>query len=133
MFSGHFTDTEVTVGVIATNGGEDVYSIVILLPSSEEWNQLVKSYDYYKDLYTSKYGNPKESTEINPAIDNDNLFLMSELSYGTVKYISQWEAKGGSIELSIEKSGEFNEGHVVIRYRDNLNLETKRKNDLDEI
>lgn len=133
FYSGKFTDTEVNVGVISTDEGKNVYGVVVLFPASEEWKELTGTYNYYKELYTSKYGTPKTSTETNPALYDDNLFLMAELRSGTVKYISCWNAKGGSIELSIENSGDYLKGLVVIRYRDDINLENKRKSDLNEI
>ena len=100
---------------------------------SGEWNTLVNTYDYYKDLYTRKYGKPTISKENNPAHLDSNTALMAEVHQGTVVYGSAWEVTGGDIQLSIEKSSGVYEGMVMIRYRDSQNIEAKIQNDLDDI
>lgn len=133
LFTGDFTGRNATVGVAATDNGKDVFAVLVLFDPSSQWNILVDTYDYYKDLYTRKYGTPTFSKENNPAHSDSNLELMEEVYQGTVVYSSEWEVPGGDIKLSIEKSTGFYEGLVVIRYRDSQNVEAKIKNDLDEI
>ena len=108
LFTGDFTGRKATVGVTATDDGKNVFAVIVFFDPSGEWNTLVNTYDYYKDLYTRKYGK-------------------------TVVYGSAWEVKGGDIQLSIEKSSGIYEGMVMIRYRDSQNVENKIKNDLDDI
>ena len=133
LFTGDFTGREATVGVTATDDGKNVFAIVVLFDPSGEWNTLVNTYEYYKDLYTRKYGEPTVSKEENPALSDSNTALMREVYQGTVTYGSAWEVAGGDIQLSIEKSSGFYEGIVVIRYRDSQNVEAKIKSDLDDI
>lgn len=133
LFSGDFTGRKATVGVTATDDGKNVFAVVVLFDPSKEWNTLVNTYDYYKDLYTRKYGKPTISKENNPAYSDSNIALMAEVHEGTVVYGSAWEVTGGDIQLSIEKSSEIYEGMVMIRYRDFQNVETKIQNDLDDI
>ena len=105
-----------------------------LFDTSKEWKTLVNTYDYYKDLYTRKYGSPAISKENNPAFSDSNSSLMYELSQGTVVYGSAWEIKGGDIRVSIEKSSEsYRGGYVTIVYRDSQNVENKIKSDLEDI
>ena len=139
LFTGDFTGREATVGVTATEGGrppddgQNVFAVVVLFDPSGEWNTLVNTYDYYKDLYTRKYGEPAASTEKNPSLLDSNSFLMREVHEGTVVYVSAWEVTGGDIQLSIEKSSGLYEGMVMIRYRDSQNVEAKIKRDLEDI
>lgn len=134
LFTGDFTGRNATVGVTATDDGKNVFAVVVLFDTSGEWNTLVNTYDYYKDLYTRKYGEPTISREENSAYDDSNTVLMYKLYEGTVVYGSVWEVKGGDIQLSIEKSSAgIYEGMVVIRYRDSQNVETKIQSDLEEI
>ena len=133
LFTGDFTGREATVGVTATDDGQNVFAVVVLFDPSGEWNTLVNTYDYYKDLYTRKYGEPAASTEKNPSLSDSNTFLMKEVDEGTVVYVSAWEVTGGDIQLSIEKSSGFYEGMVMIRYRDSQNIEAKIKRDLEDI
>lgn len=133
LFSGDFTGRNATVGVTATDNGENVFAVVVLFDSSEEWNTLVNTYSYYKDLYIRKYGEPAASKEYNPAYTNSNSLLMAELDQGRVVYNTVWKVDGGDIQLSIEKSSGFHEGLVVIRYRDAQNVESKIQSDLEDI
>lgn len=133
MFTGDFTGRNATVGVTSTDDGKNVFAVVVLFEASEEWNTLVNTYDYYKDLYTRKYGKPKVSKEKNPALSDSNTALMAEVHQGTVTYGSAWEVTGGDIQLSIEKSSGVYEGMVIIRYRDSQNVEEKIQSDLDDI
>lgn len=116
LFTGDFTGRNATVGVTATDDGKDVFAVVVLFDPSGEWNALVNTYDYYKDLYTRKYGKPSISKEKNPALSDSNTALMAEVHQGTVVYGSAWEVTGGDIQLSIEKSSGVYKGMVMIRY-----------------
>lgn len=133
LFSGDFTGRKATVGVAATDDGKNVFSVGVLFDPSGEWNTLVNTYEYYKDLYTRKYGKPTISKENNPAHSDSNTALMAEVHQGTVVYGSTWEVTGGDIQLSIEKSFGVYEGMVMIRYRDSQNIEAKIQNDLEDI
>ena len=133
LFSGDFTGRKATVGVTATDDGKNVFAVVVFFDPSGEWNTLVNTYDYYKDLYTRKYGVPTISKENNPALSDSNTALMAEVHQGTVVYGCAWEVTGGDIQLSIEKSSGVYEGMVMIRYRDSQNVEAKIQNDLDDI
>lgn len=133
LFSGDFTGRQATVGVTATDDGKNVFAVVVLFDPSGEWNTLVNTYDYYKDLYSRKYGKPTISKENNSVHLDSNTALMAEVHQGTVVYGSVWEVTGGDIQLSIEKSSGVYEGMVMIRYRDFQNVEAKIQNDLDDI
>lgn len=133
LFTGDFTGRDATIGVVADQTGKNVFSVVVIFQKSGEWNTLVNTYDYYKELYTEKYGNPSFSRENNPSRSNDNISLMYEVHQGTVVYGSVFNAPGGTIELSIDNADGVYQGQVIIRYKDTLNIEGKRQSDLDEI
>ena len=130
---GDFAGRNATIGVAATNGGREVYAVVIFFDSSDEWNTLVSTYDYYKDLYSRKYGSPSTLKEVNPAYSDSNTALMRALCEGRVVWASLWEVPGGEIELSIESTDGFFQGMVMICYRDSQNEETKIQRDLEDI
>ena len=133
LFTGNFTGQDATIGVKATDDGKNVFAITVIFDSSGEWNTLIDTYNYYKDLYTRKYGKPTISKEKNPAHSDSNTSLMAEVYQGTVVWGSLWEVTGGDIELSIEKTSRIYEGVVVIRYRDSINVEAKIQKDLEDI
>ena len=133
LFTGDFTGRKATVGAVAADNGKDVFTVAVFFDESESWNTLVNTYDYYKDLYIEKYGEPKQCVEKNPSIDDSNISLMAEVHQGTVTYGSVFETKGGKIRLSIEKGTGIYTGFVLIKYQDAQNIEAKRKSDLDDI
>lgn len=133
LFVGDFTGRNTTIGVSATDDGKDVFGVVVLFDPSGEWKTLVNTYDYYKDLYTRKYGKPSVSRENKQAGSDSNMALMAQVHNGTVVYFSAWDVTGGNIQLSIEKSSGVYEGMVMIRYRDSQNVATKIQNDLEDI
>lgn len=131
-FTGDFTGRRATVGVGATDDGENVHSVIILFEESSEWKTLVNTYEYYKEIYTRKYGEPAACKEYNPSHRDSNISLMYELGQGTVTYATAWSVTGGTIEISIEKFG-YSDGVVVIKYRDSKNIETQIQRDIDDI
>lgn len=133
ILEGKFTKYDVTVGVLSDQTGKNVTSVIVLLPSSEEWKTLVNTYDYYKSLYTEKYGEPALCEENNPSKSDSNISLMYEVHQGTISYGSVFLAPGGYIELSIEKANGLYTGQVIIRYMDEQNFKENRKSELDEI
>lgn len=133
LFMGDFTGRNATIGVTATDDGKNVFAVAVLFDPSGEWNTLVNTYSYYKDLYTRKYDKPTISKEKNPAFLDSNTALMAEVHQGRVVWASVWEVTGGDIKLSIEKTSGIYEGMVVIRYRDSQNVETKIQKDLEDI
>lgn len=132
FFEGDFTGRAATVAVASTENG-NVYSVTVFFTPSKEWNKLVEIYNYYKDIYTQKYGRPSYQKQYNSESGADNISAMYELWQGKVTWKSSWKDRGGDIELSIEKTDGIYEGVVVIYYKDSQNVEAKIKNDLEEI
>ena len=132
MFTGDFTGRQATVGVGATDDGKNVLSIIVFLDKSDEWKKLVNSYEYYKDIYTRKYGKPSTCKEYNPSNQDSNISLMYELLQGTATYSSVWRVTGGTIEISIDKY-DYSVGLIVIKYLDSQNIQAKIQSDIDDI
>ena len=132
IFKGDFTGRKATVGVGATEDGKNVHAVVVFFEETENWKTLVNTYDYYKDIYTRKYGIPYASKEYNPSIQDDNFSKMLELLQGNVIYESTWYVTGGRISIYIDKYDNLS-GKVVITYLDSQNVETKIQQDIDDI
>lgn len=134
VFSGDFIGRDVQVGVKPTDFGEEyVATLIVIFQSNKEWNILVDDYEYYKELYTRKYGKPTTSKEKIPALSDSNTALMFELSERKTVCKSVWKVAGGDIELSVEKHSGFSEGALVIHYRNFHYLGTKIQQDLEDI
>lgn len=132
-FVGDFTGRHATIGVAATDDGQNVHSVIVVFDSSEDWNNLVGTYDYYKDLYTRKYGKPTAKQEYKLTRIDNNTIIMHKLSEGEITHACVWNVPGGNIELYIDKGTSRGEGIVKIKYLDTLNIETKIQNDLNDI
>lgn len=132
LFKGDFTGRQATVGAVAADNGQDVFSVAVFFDESDSWNTLVSTYQHYKDLYIEKYGNPTRCVENNPSTHDSNTSLMYELFQGRVTYVSIFEVTGGAIQISIEK-GQINDGFVMIKYQDAQNVNAKRQSDLQDI
>lgn len=135
LFTGDFTGRSAKVGVIAADDGENVYSVIVFFDASDEWKVLTNIYNYYKDLYTRKYGKPTTVVEKNSAtksVNPSDFEYMHGLISGTATWGSLWSVAGGEIEITIEKLN-YTEGTVVIRYRDIQNEEAKILKHLEEI
>jgi hypothetical protein len=133
LFKGEFTGRNASIGVLSTDDGQNIVAVLVFFDPSGEWNSLVSTYNYCKDLYTRKYGNPSVLKEVNPAYSNYNTDLMAEVYQGTVVWACLWETTGGEIEVSIEKSDGIYEGMVMICYRITQNEKAKIQNDLGDI
>ena len=117
LFKGDFTGRQATVGAVAADNGQDVFTVAVFFDETGNWNTLVNTYEHYKDLYIEKYGNPTQCVENNPSRSDSNTSLMYELFQGRVTYACIFEAPGGLIQISIEK-GNSNDGFVMIKYQD---------------
>lgn len=133
LFEGDFTGKTATVKVESDNDGKNVYRVIVMFTPSQDWNELIEVYNYYKDIYTKKYGNTSYQKHRNPQATDSNISAMYELWQGTVTWASRWKDTGGTIEISIEKTNGISEGVVVIRYSDSQNEAAKIQSDLDEI
>ena len=132
LFRGDFAGSNATIGVVSDDEGENVFSVIVMFDGSNEWRVLLNTYNYYKDLYTRKYGKPAQVVEKNPAHSDDNTALMAEVYHRTAVWGCLWKLPAGEIEISIEKAG-FYTGWVIVRYRDFLNEEAKTQKILEDI
>ena len=133
IFTGVFTGREATVGVVPDSDGKNVYGVVVLFPESDEWKTLLNTYNYYKEIYTRKYGKPGKCVEVNEHKEFPNSLIFYNLHQGKIDYACEWQAPGGLIKLTIDKTDNRDFGQVKIHYRDALNTEAKIQQDLDEI
>lgn len=58
IFRGDFTGQDVNVTVGTSGNRKNILSVEVTFDPSEEWNTLLNTYNHYKDLYTTKYGEP---------------------------------------------------------------------------
>lgn len=132
VLTGEFTNKDAMILVVSNENKQNVWKVGVLFDASDSWDYLVSQYDYYKELYTKKYGKPVshiESFEKDYYKDSGQLFALSQ---GWVKYESFFEVDNGDIKVSIAPF-EYGKGTVVLEYQDKKNAEVKSQNDLDDI
>lgn len=134
--SGKFIGRNAMISVVGTENGKNVTGVGVNFDPSDQWNELVRDYNYYKDLYKKKYGKPSLEEENNPAISDSNTSLMYELREGRVKYQTEWVFNNGWIRIFISKTPnnlDFNKGCVQIIYVDEINKKIGEQSKLDDI
>ncbi|MDE6264974.1 MAG: hypothetical protein K2M11_07500 [Paramuribaculum sp.] len=130
---GDFAGKLANISVSSMDSGKAIQSVGVWFTSSDKWSNLAKDYEYYKKLYSKKYGNPSESREIKPDTIENNDALMQALYNGQISYFSKWQLSGGTIELSIIKSNSLKYGRIGISYTLVDALEAKIHDDLKDI
>lgn len=135
MLSGTFTSKKAMIGVSA-NSDNNVISVGVMLPENTEWKALLNEYNYYKDLYTQKYGMPVVVNEKDKTINDDNYWKLSYLIDGKNEWECWFETEVGEILLTIRGvKHDFGDdaGCISIMYRDKANFKKNQNKDIDDI
>ena len=135
ILSGTFTSKKAKVGVLANSAG-NVIAVTVSLPEYKEWKTLLNEYNYYKDLYTQKYGMPVSVNEKDKTINEDNHWKLSYLVEGRNEWECWFETEEGEILLAIKglkHDFDDNTGYITIMYRDKANYKKNQNKDIDDI
>lgn len=133
IFLGDFAGRNAFVSAYQTTNSNNIYAVVAMFDPSQEWYSLLSTYNYFKELYTEKYGKPIECIEENGANSERNTSMMIALDQGLIEYKTSWRVTGGFISLGISKVSEIYTGSVFIAYLDSNNSNINRLNALDDI
>ncbi len=112
-----------------------VYRIVVCLPSRNMWEWLESDYKQFKQMLTSKYGEPKFCSESfkEGASTYDNSSKMIATLSGKCNYLASWPIDGGVIDLEIFKpDGEFY-CCVRLQYFDRINYKLAQDSKQDDL
>lgn len=131
LFSGNFAEKDVLIIVGSPDNGNNVSTVIVRFLVSDKWESLSSTYEYYKNLYIKKYGDPSISTEYNPISSESNKKIMKELRNGNIDYTTIWDVPGGGVQLSIETDPETKKGCVVVSYINPKNLSSN--SEIDDI
>lgn len=136
VLSGTFTGKKAEIYVNANSADNDVSSVIVDLPESTKWKSLLIEYNYYKDLYSQKYGMPVEVNEKDKTISDDNHWKIKYLVDGKNEWECWFETKDGEILLEIRGiKHDFGDdaGCITIMYRDKANFKKNQNKDIDDI
>ena len=136
LFNGAFAGKNDCNIFVATVPNRNIVSkVVVCLPPRETWAWLESDYNEFKQMLTSKYGEPFQHSETFKAgtFTSSDYLKISALKEGKCQYYTGWKLNEGAIEvemISIESpSGCF----VRISYFDAINSkleETSKQDDL---
>lgn len=135
LLSGTFTSKKANVAVSSNTDG-NVISVSVALPEDTKWNNLLNEYNYYKNLYTQKYGMPIAVNEKDKIISDNNSFKMMFLEDGRNQWECWFETEEGDILLTIKgikHDFDDNTGCITIMYRDKVNYKKSQNKDIDDI
>lgn len=112
-----------------------VYKVVVCLPSKDTWEWLENDYKEFKEMLTTKYGEPykcSESFKEGTYVGSDYLKI-SALKGGECEYYSAWGSTEGMIILEIFNADGSPDCCVRLSYYDAINYklaEDSKQNDL---
>ena len=110
-----------------------VYKVVVCLPSKDTWAWLESDYNEFKQMLTSKYGEPFQHSETFKAgsYTSSDVLKMSSLRDGKCEYYTLWKLNEGAIGLEIISIESPSSCFVRISYFDAINstLEESSKQD----
>ena len=100
-----------------------VYKVVVCLPSKDTWEWLENDYKEFKEMLTTKYGEPykcSESFKEGTYVGSDYLKI-SALKGGECEYYSAWGSTEGMILLEIFNADGSSDSCVRLTYLDLIN------------
>ncbi|MCL3851445.1 hypothetical protein M1P97_09120 [Parabacteroides sp. GYB001] len=116
--SGNFVGKKCEIYILSTPKTKKACKVVVFLPESENWSDIKSDYFSYKDLYTKKYGDPKDSFNFftKPYYEGDG-YEMQALRKKKCTYASYWITDKGTIAVDISSSQQISFG-----YEDKINM-----------
>ena len=119
VYYGDFAGYKVYVDIFGQNKSDVVYSVDVTSMPFDGKEATVLAYNYFKDLYTRKYGEPEATIEGRTSYPPSDPFVekMWTLYFESVSIGAIWRNDAGEIELYIQKI-DNREFVIKIRYFD---------------
>ena len=136
VFRGKFAGkNDCTIYVAKVPSRNIVYRTTICLPPRETWEWLENDYAEFKNMLTSKYGEPKscsESFKEGTYVGSDYLKI-SALKEGKCDYYSIWGTTEGVIALEIFNADASSNCCVRLSYFDRINYKLAKESKQDDL
>ena len=136
IFNGTFAGKMNCNIFVATVPNRNIVSkVVVFLPPRETWAWLESDYNEFKQMLTSKYGEPFLHSETfkDGAAPTSDYSKISALKGGKCEYYTGWKLNEGAIEVEIISLESPSSCFVRISYFDAINSkleETSKQDDL---
>ena len=136
LFNGAFAGKMNCNIFVATVPNRNIVSkVVVCLPPRETWAWLESDYNEFKQMLTSKYGEPFQHSETFKAgsYTSSDVLKMSSLRGGKCEYYTLWKLNEGAIGLEIISIESPSSCFVRLNYYDAINdklAENSKQDDL---
>ena len=112
-----------------------VYKVVVCLPSKDTWQWLESDYKQFKQMLTSKYGEPLQHSETFKAgaFTSSDYLKISALKEGKCDYHSSWGLNEGFIVLEIFNADGASDSCVRLTYYDAINYKLADSSKQDDL
>lgn len=117
IMTGNFVNKSCTVIVVSTPKTKSVWKVSVFLPEDASWYSLKSDYNYFKEQFNTKYGEPSNSFEFfsKPYYEGDGYELQA-LGKDKCTYATYWELEKGYVVVKIGTDGQ-----IVFGYEDKIN------------
>ena len=136
LFNGTFAGKMNCNIYVATVPNRNIVSkVVVILPPRETWAWLESDYNEFKQMLTSKYGEPFQLSETFKAgpFTTSDYSKMSSLREGKCEYYTVWKLNEGAIELEIISIESPSSCFVRISYFDAINSKLEESSKQDDL
>lgn len=132
ILEGEFAGMKNCSVLVSRFSDKDAVEIVaVFLPERDNWTSIMTDYYNYKELLTTKYGNPESIEQIDKNITSDYL-KFHKIIDNECQFISEFKTEGGKIQLSMAKV-KYNTAGVYLKYIDESNANIIRKQIMDDL
>ncbi|MGP1591426.1 MAG: hypothetical protein ACTTHI_06485 [Prevotella sp.] len=136
LFNGTFAGKMNCNIYVATVPNRNIVSkVVVILPPRETWAWLESDYNEFKQMLTSKYGEPFQHSETFKAgaFTTSDYSKMSSLREGKCEYYTAWKLNEGAIVLEIISIESPSSCFVRISYFDAINSKLEESSKQDDL
>lgn len=127
QMSGSFAgQSDVELYVLTTKKTHVVFKVVVYFPKQLSWNGIERDYEYYKDLFTKKYGIPEAYEFFKSPYYKGDGYEMSAIKLEKCVYLSFFKLQYGSVVLEISK---YQQLRIAYEDKENVSLAEKEKNE----
>lgn len=119
VYRGNFAGKDgCSIIVLATDTSKLVWKVVVEFPEQISWRSLKNEYNHYKELYTKKYGTPKDIEFFDYPYEEGDGHELRALELEKCTYSSYFTTNQGSVSLHINSQKNIN-----INYEDKINVD----------
>ena len=129
IMKGTFAGKDATLFILGTPKTNTVWKVAVNFSEASSWSSIKSDYKYYKEMFTKKYGTPKDVYEFfaKPYYEGDGYELQA-LRVEKCFYFTSYEVTGGTIVVQMSRFE-----YIQIIYEDSQNYTIKSNEENDAV